>query len=416
MLQTIYGETLDKCVIKDRKSVEEFIEKEKKSYDKLINNSCLYSNKEVIKDNAVNYLNTTSKNNVDNQLKYILRKEFNECENIYPYLGDLFLSEYFEHTNIGNKLEYFKFHKDNIDDFIASLSNVHIIQIAKWFFDNCSVDHNVSIEKNYGNEIILKCSDDLNFMINYDKSFLMNRNSVKMKDYKFIIIDGYIESVGEIHHMLYKAANNKLPYVVFCFGMSKEVKHTIIENNKKGITNIMPVCIEFDENTINILNDIAILHNSDIVSSLKGETISQSVRKELSVGKSITFTNSGIIILPVCKKQKIDMHRKFLQKRINDSSHDTNKDIIYDRIKRFSTKNIKIYIPKVISKNNTFIRELDYLLRFYKHVGYSMLCYKNVINKKRYFVPKIFIDLLNDKVSGTKNTYKKLDKLILLGE
>ena len=52
-----------------------------------------------------------------------------------------------------------------------------------------------------------------------------------MKDYKFIIIDGYIETVGEIHHLLDQAYKTKVPHVIFCFGMSNEVDHVIKYNN-----------------------------------------------------------------------------------------------------------------------------------------------------------------------------------------
>ena len=56
--------------------------------------------------------------------------------------------------------------------------------------------------------------------------------------------------------------------------MSPEVKHNIIQNNSQGRTEVFPVVISFDENTINILNDLAIVHNSGVVSSKLGQTIS----------------------------------------------------------------------------------------------------------------------------------------------
>ena len=94
------------------------------------------------------------------------------------------------------------------------------------------------------------------------------------------IIDGFIQTVGEIHHILEKS-NNDLnnTFVLFCFGMADDVKKTIITNNKKGRTRVFPLSFEFNESNLNFMNDIAVVHNSDIISSLSGQTISQAVRK-----------------------------------------------------------------------------------------------------------------------------------------
>ena len=143
----------------------------------------------------------------------------------------------------------------------------------------------IDIQESYIKDIEISVRDDTFFNIAYDCDFLGSNKEVIMKNYRFIIIDGFLESIGEIHHLLHYAAESKEPHVIFCFGMSEEVKSVIIENNTRGITKIFPISMTFDESSINILNDIALIHDSEIISALKGQTISQEMRKSLSIGK-----------------------------------------------------------------------------------------------------------------------------------
>ena len=108
----------------------------------------------------------------------------------------------------------------------------------------------------------------------------------------------------------------------------------------------MPVVINFDENSINILNDIAVLHDADVVSALKGQTISMEIRNELPTGNMITFYNDKFSIKPVASDKKISIHRQYLNKKIKESSHDVNIDVIKSRIKNLSNKTLKIYLPE----------------------------------------------------------------------
>ena len=46
------------------------------------------------------------------------------------------------------------------------------------------------------------------------------KKTIEPLDYDFVIIDGIIETVGEVYHLLLRASQNKRPHVIFCFGMS----------------------------------------------------------------------------------------------------------------------------------------------------------------------------------------------------
>ena len=410
MQQTTYGVIPKKTRVFDRKIVEDFLEESESLFINLKDSkNCLYSNMKLISDQALNYMNSNSVDNNKEQLKILLKKEFIVCEELYPYLGDLFIHNYFIESN-DVKLDNYIFFKDSAAEFKNSLKFKEIKDIFDWTVNNASLEYTINVQKNILNDIYVEKNDVLNFDLDYDNSFLGGKDFHTMNDYKFIIIDGHIESVGEIHHLLDQANRTKVPHVIFCFGMSEEVSHAIKYNNSQSKFEVMPVVIKFDENTINVLNDIAVLHTDHIVSSRSGETISQAVRGDLKIGKEIIFHSKGFKITPVASDIDIVLHRKFLNKRIQEAPHEESKKLVVSRLKRFSSKSIKIYLPEKVYADNDFMRELDYVLRFIKNSN----CTFNTIyfNKRKYFVPTELLPFVNKKIDSLKNIYNQIGKLV----
>ena len=336
MHQTTYGET-HKIEIFEGSNVTSFLEKERDTFDLYKNNrNCIYSDKRIIDNPTINYLNEFFSKSVhlpDYQLKSILRKEFDECEKMYPFLGEVFLNLFFD-KDLQEDKNIHLFTRETLELFLETSEDTNALNIVRWLLNNSSSDRLIDISETSTQNISIKKEDDIFLKLEYDTSFLGPKKSLEMKNYRFAIIDGYIESISEIHHMLHFAAQNKEPHVLFCFGMSDEVKNVIIQNNSKKITQILPVSMKVTEETINIMNDIALLHKSDIISSLKGQTISQEMRKELKQGNIITFFRDGFKVSPVCEKRDIDSHIKFLKDRIKNSPPDANISLIENRIKK----------------------------------------------------------------------------------
>ena len=55
----------------------------------------------------------------------------------------------------------------------------------------------------------------------------------------------------------------------------------------RNTINLFPVSLETNELNLNILADIAMLHSSDVISVLQGETISIATRRKLAKGIKI---------------------------------------------------------------------------------------------------------------------------------
>lgn len=416
MHQTTCGET-HKVEIFGKSNVSRFLKEEKETFDKYLDSTaCLYSSKKIIDSAATNYLNEFFSKQIYEpayQLKSILKKEFDDCERVYPYLGEVFLNLFFD-IKVLNSKKLHVFTKNTADTFISSSKDENAKNIVSWIKDNSSFDRIIDVSSALTDTITLKKEDDIFFKIDYDTSFMGTKNSVEMKKYRFAIIDGYIESVSEIHHMLHFAAENKEPHVLFCFGMSEEVKQVILQNNSKGITQIFPVSMTIKEDTVNILSDLAMLHKSEVISSLKGQTISQEMRKELKVGEYISFTREGFKIQPLCEKTSIDSHVRFLKKRIENSPPDANTDLIKSRIKNLNSKVLKVFIPEKLKEDVTFNRELDYLLRM--TINAKMCYYTIQIDKREIYIPSMMYDYVMKKVNITKDMFYNIDKILIRKE
>ena len=413
MHQTTSGET-PKTIIFDKKFVTKFIEDSRSLFEEeSLGRNCIYGTLNQTDDRIINFLNVLEEDEESlphGQLKQILKKEFDDCESVYPYLGDAFLYLFFEKKILKSK-SIKAFNRKTQKIFLESIPEKNSKNILKWIIENSSPDREIDVQQSYIENIEIKMSDNTFFKVEFDCDFLGSNKEVELKNYRFAIIDGYLETIGEIHHLLHYAAKTKEPHVIFCFGMSDEVKNVIIENNSRSITQIMPISMSFNESSINILNDIALVHDSEVISSNKGQTISQEMRKTLNIGKHITVNRQGFSVEPLVDASKIKTHVRYLQKRINDAAPDMNTDIVKTRIKNIKSKSLTLYIDKELSKNSFFNRSLDYGLRMIKN---SSQPYVEVhLENKKVMMPVPVYNFLNKKVNMTKDLIYNIEKAVL---
>ena len=409
MHQTISGETLNIKIL-NRKHIDEFLKESKDQLNKIQKekSKCLYDKNKIINDSSLNYLNIDSN---QEYIKDIIRKEYDVCESIYPFLGDILINVFFDKLKNQKNKKFFLFNKKEQMKFIKTLKHQSVISIANYIFENASLDYNIFINKYKGNDIIVEKKENIQFNFDFDYDYFKRKGKIKLKNYNFILIEGMIDTMGEIHHLLYHASINKEPYVVFCLGVNQEVKNNIILNNEKGITKVYIIDITSSEKTLNILNDIALVHKSGIVSAFKGETISQEIKKGIKVGKEISIDSNKISIKPLCSKVDLNVHKQFLIRRINESSNDENKKILEERYKNVSNKSIEIFLPDFVLADNSFQREIDYLFRFFSNVKLPMQ--KIFLDEKFYYIPKCFVEIVEKKSKNLKKMFNNIEKLIV---
>ena len=180
---------------------------------------------------------------------------------------------------------------------------------------------------------------------------------------KVVCIDGYVESVSEIHHLLEAASSAKEPVLLFLRGLSDDVKHTLKVNYDRGSLRVIPVAVRFDLEGMNTLIDISVVAGCDLISSLKGDLISSIKFDELPHVEQITLFKGRTVITNKATSRRVKQHLSELRKRRADIHlvEDVGK-LLDKRIKSLSPSLVVIRLPD--DKNYVIkSQSIDYALR-----------------------------------------------------
>jgi len=387
------------------------------------NKNTMYSPSFNSKRSYLNFINTYFGDYYDETLKSLIEKILLELESIAPGTSDLFLdvlttyfrdnisvSEYltsnFENRVLRLERNDLKILSQNIENDASKKIIENIIEIMEY-------DDQIFIDSSVRDLTLIKKTNQLFFNIDFDKDFLIPFGGRWERDnFKFIVIDGFIDTEGEIHHLLHKASENKEPYVVFCKGMREEVKHTILHNLQRKTIDVLPISLKTNEENVNILNDIASCLDSDVVSALKGDLISVEVRRELSVGQKIRINKKGFYLNcqneENVKRQLVYLKNKI--KKINPS--DPNFNYLEKRIKTLEAKKIEIFLAK--DHNKKIKTDLDYFLKLVGNAKAGIVKIKRNKSKKtlRSFYSVSELNIIFKKVNSLIKTIESLGCII----
>jgi FtsZ-binding cell division protein ZapB len=100
--------------------------------------------------------------------------------------------------------------------------------------------------------------------------------------------------------------------------MSDDVINTLVVNWKRGTLKAVPIIVPFDLMGINMLNDISVVCNCDVVSSLKGQIISAIKYTDIAYVDSIDVSNNKISITNKNNQQNVKLHIESLRNKRNE--------------------------------------------------------------------------------------------------
>tara|TARA_Y100000593_G_C4294164_1_gene329774 strand:+ start:400 stop:1737 length:1338 start_codon:yes stop_codon:yes gene_type:complete len=244
-------------------------------------------------------------------------------------------------------------------------------EIVKTIIENSSVTSPVFLEKTLRKNSYINFENGFNFKVNADPVIFSLFDKWKRENVECVIIDGMVESVSEIHHLLEKASSEKKPYILFVRHLAEEVRKTIHLNLQRGTIDLIPIEVGLDEKSVNILSDIALCCNSEVISAYKGDLISTSTMKDFPRVKKVTLSRTGLNIINDVNKQKLSNHLKYLKKKRDFSNEPVVKEIYDERIKALISGKVILKVGvdeirkdrKVIEKLDKFFRELGSLIQ-----------------------------------------------------
>ncbi len=251
-----------------------------------------------------------------------------------------------------------------IDTNLKSTSN----KIIKNTLDIYSLGDHIEVKKSMLRETGIQRKTGFNFEnVLFHPTFLKNGKWTRSQP-KIVLFEGIIENISEIHHILEVSNKDKLSCLVLCLGIKPEVYDIVIHNFMRETIDVVIGTIKNDEFNIQALVDLGTVCNSQPITALTGETISQRVARGLDTIDHIEITKSTMIINNEGAKKSTDALFRDVMNRSQE-----NPDLAYlfnKRIKTLSSSKIIVDIglddvskdPNVIEEVDTFLRSCPFIL------------------------------------------------------
>ena len=119
------------------------------------------------------------------------------------------------------------------------------------------------------------------------------QQQASVQNCKVVFIDGIVESVAECHRLFQDSYDLHVPVIIFARGYSEEVIATAAINFQRQTAQVIPITIHFDEVGVNSMADLAGCFKSDVISSDKGQLISNVKISDFPVADRISVSSSG---------------------------------------------------------------------------------------------------------------------------
>ena len=270
---------------------------------------------------------------LENFEKYLGIKEFKNLEEVIGLIDEEFKKE---SSDLSRSV--LKFRKSHLDTIISeTFSSTTQRKIAKKITEVSNHNSKIIIEKSEREETVIRLKKGFTFKIKSAGDKFLNNESWSRSNVKSLIIDGMIEEVSEIHHLLESASETKDPYAIFVRNASDDVKNTIAVNNARKTIDVALIEVGFDENTLNILNDISICCDAKIVSSNFGDLISKSCQEDIVEVKKISILGSDVSIQNDPSPEKLRSHIRYLSTKKNNIRNQEISHLFDQRIRSLNS-------------------------------------------------------------------------------
>ena len=270
-----------------------------------------------------------------------LEKSLNKFE-------DSILSNVRESTSVGMSTDFFHF----INKLQRNQLSSELIEYSCRY---SGLDGKIFIERNQENHSVLEVKNAYSFDVETFDEFFFESNNWNHSFVNCIVIDGIIESVSEIHHLLEHASKNIDPVIIVARAFSDDVLQTLYVNMQRKTLNVFPIKLKNDEALINSFVDIATVGKTDPISYLKGELISSIDYEKTAVIDQAEVKKGKLLIVNPSSNMSTRRHLERLRKEIENKrdrldpySFDLYENSMRARIRSLSSKSVHISLNKDI--------------------------------------------------------------------
>lgn len=219
----------------------------------------------------------------------------------------------------------------------------HVLSVLKYVLDLVTSKTRISLKKSASSKIFVEISEGYKFECNRP----IRVPDLEIKNARVCCIDGFIENIAEIHHLLTYFSESRQDCLLFIRGASNDVLNTIKVNYDRRTLSLIPYIVSFDLESVNTLVDLAVVSGTDVVSSTKGQTISSIKPENLGNVEFCYASQSSLILRNSPTSERVKLHVKQLQEKLEVNTE--SQTFLTKRISSLASSCIDINIPDDIN-------------------------------------------------------------------
>jgi len=247
-------------------------------------------------------------------------------------------------------------------DFINFINRLNKPELSLNLIENsckyAGSDGKIFIEPGGFDHTVLEVKNSHSFSVETFDEFFFENSKWNHSFVNCIVIDGIIESVSEIHHLLEKASKNVDPVILIARGFGDDVLQTLYVNMQRKTLNVFPLKLKSDENLVNSFVDISVVAKTDPVSYLKGELISSIDYDTISTVEHVEIKKGKLLMVNPLAGSYIRQHLNRIRSTIEEKRDSLDsytfgmyESSMRERIRSLSSRSVHITLDKKISKD-----------------------------------------------------------------
>lgn len=217
----------------------------------------------------------------------------------------------------------------------------------------------------------IELTNGYTFSFGIEPNFCASSKLKEWKEYspKVILIDGIIETVGEINRVLEYCHNEKSACIIFARGFSQEVLGTLAVNKARETLNVVPVMVPFDLQGINSLADLAKICGCDVISSLKGDVVSSIEPSEMANVEYVNANSNQVVILNDKTKASVKKHSRVISDRKKNEKISDKIDLLNKRLRSLSSVCTNVRISDAGMEGKNMKLRIQHNINMLKHIS-----------------------------------------------
>ena len=255
----------------------------------------------------------------------------------YQPLSSSELNEIEKDLSIISKFSYRASSNEILNVLSSAYSDEESRQIANEAIKLAGANGTIHIDPSSSEKTLITKVNGYNFPITLPDVFLSASGMTIEKRYdhlKICVIDGLIEKVSEINGLIQKSYEEKQPLILVSRGYGDDVQNTLGVNFSSGNLSIIPALVPYDAFGANLINDIATVSGTDIVSSLKGDIISAVDWSELPTIEKARINPKKLTLTIINSRtdRSVRVHRKYLRDKKENTAITMSSEVFDQRL------------------------------------------------------------------------------------